>query len=240
MASVIALTAGVMVGAGFRYWNALPAAVVPPLEASTVAGVAAIVVGIVMLIQLQRSRGRLEAIEPWAVVSVAAAVGLLAGLLLGPLPNNTRAYRGTVHVELTSPAEGEFEAETAHCETGPGTERIAWLSATLVGTVDTDELTEGLPDELTGELTLYVGITTGGQEEPPGVSVAASPDNDSVMVPGAAVEMFVNSRGGRATFSGLRSEAGWVGELDGADMEGSVRWSCSDARLPDSLDVPGG
>ena len=252
-AALLLATAGALAGAGFRYWSALPG--VPALDASTIAGLAAISLGIVLLIQLQRSRADLDAIDPWAILAVAALAGVLAGLIGGPLPDNARAFRGTVHLELTSPIEAKFDgADTVSCETVPGTERIAWLSATSMDPVETPATETPEPDPPTPNasespapeasespdpelpaLSLYLAIEGG----PVGIAISESPTNEPMTGVGTSLQIIVRDRSGRATFSGLFTEEAWIGQPGGGYLAGSVRWSCSH-RLPDEVNLPGG
>ena len=243
--SLVALAVGALLGAGFRYWTALPAEV-PLLDASTVAALAALMLGIVLLVGLQRSRAALDAIDPWAVVAVAALAGVLAGLTSGPLPNNVRAFSGTVRLELNSPIKAKFDADgTVRCETIPGTERVAWLSATSMDPVatpapqtqapnasDVPEAPESPEPELPA-LSVYLAL---GDGRPLGISIAAVPNPQPMTGPAANLEIVAGDRSGRATFSGLFTDEAWVGGDDGGYLTGSLRWDCSD-RLPDE---PGG
>lgn len=258
VAAAVLLAGGVLVGAGFRYWSALPAEVPPALEASTVAALAALALGVVLLIQLQRSRAELEAIDPWAIVAVAALAGVLAGLMNGPLPNNVRAFRGSVHLDLKSPIKAKFDTDaTVYCETVPGTERVAWLSATSMNPVETPEPETLAPDTLAPDtpapdtpapeaseapdlklpaLNLYLAIRG---ERPVGISIAASPSVEPMTGNGASLEIVAGDRSGRATFSSLYTDEAWAGGSDGGYLTGSVRWDCLD-RLPDSANETGG
>lgn len=247
--AALVLAGGVLVGAGFRYLNALPTDAPSPIEASTIAALAVLGVGIVLLVELQRSRARLESIDGWAIVAVAALVGVLAGLISGPLPNNARAFRGTVHLELTSPIKAKFDAAatTVHCETVTGTDRIAWLSATSLEPVQTPAPTpapkaSGLetpvpepsdletPEPERPALALYLTIRG---RPPPGIAISASPTDEPMTGLGSSLEIVAGDRSGRATFSGLHTEETWIGYVGGGDLAGSVRWACTGDRLPD-------
>ena len=254
VAAVLLAVAGALVGVGYRYWSALPAGS-PALDASTIAGLAAIAFGIVLLIQLQRSRAELDAIDPWAILAVAALAGVLAGLIGGPLPNNARAFGGTVHLELTSPIKAKFDAAaTVRCETVPGTERIAWLSATSMDPVETPapETPEPetptpiasespgpeasvSPDPELPALSLYLAIEGG----PAGIVISETPTEEPMTGVGTSLQIVARDRSGRATFSGLFTEEGWIDQPGGGYLAGSVRWACSH-RLPDEVNLPGG
>lgn len=247
--AVVLLVGGALVGAGFRYWNALPAAA-PSVEASTVGAVAALALAIVLLIELQRSRANPESVDRWAIVSAAALAGLLVGALNGPLPDNARDFSGTVRLELTSPIKAKFEATTTvHCETVLGTDRIAWLSATAMEPIETPAPRTPAPEASGLEspgiespepelpaLNLYLTI---GGGQPPGISISASLVDEPMTNLGASLEILAGDRSGRATFSGLSTDEAWVRELGGGNLAGSVRWTCSD-RLPDEVSAPGG
>ena len=247
VAALVLLAASALFGAGYRYWNALPAEV-PSLAESTVASLATLALGIVLLIQLQRSRADPAAIDPWAVVAVAALAGVLAGLINGPLPDNVRAFRGTAHLEITTPIKAKFDdAATVYCETVAGTDRIAWLSATSMIPVETPrpEASESPepegseppepPDPELPALSLYLAL---GGGRPVGISIAALPNPEPMTGPAADLEIVAGDRSGRAKFSGLYTDEAWIGASDGGYLTGSVRWECSD-RLPDEVDEPG-
>jgi hypothetical protein len=245
---VVALIVGALSGIGFRYLEALPAEAPPSVAPSTVAAFVGLALGIVLLIQLQRSRGALAAFDPWAVVAAAALVGAVGGLTYGPLPDNVRAFGGTVHLELTAPFKAKFDAPaTVRCETVPGTERIGWLAATAMDPVETPgpatPTLEGSetpgPELLEPELpalSVYLALEGG---RPIGISIAALPNREPMTGPVANLEIVAGDRSGRATFSGLFTDEAWVGGAAGGYLTGSVRWACS-GRLPDEVNEPGG
>jgi hypothetical protein len=240
VAALVLLAAGALFGAGFRYWNALPAEVPPSPEASTVAALAGLALGIVLLSQVPRSRAELGSTDPWAILAEAALAGVLAGLINGPLPNNARAFRGTVHLELTSPIKAKFDAAaTVYCETVPGTERIAWLSATSMVAAETPKPETPPPDAPELELpalSLYLAI---GGGRPAGISIASSLSDEPMTGVATSLEIVARDRSGRAAFSGLYTEEAWIGPQGVGYLDGSVRWVCSD-RLPDFVREPGG
>lgn len=246
VAAAVLFVGGLLVGAGFRYWNALPAETVAVLDGPTFAALAALALGLVLLIELERSRGQLKSIDRWAIVSVAALAGVLAGLMNGPLPNNVRTFSGTASLELTSPIKARFTtATTVQCETVPGTDQIAWLSATSMEPVATPELATATPEASGGletpapdlpALNLYLTI---GGGLPPGISIAESPTDEPMTGLAASLEIVAVGQSGRATFAGLHTDEAWIGEPVGGDLAGSVRWDCSD-RQPDEVAELGG
>lgn len=250
VAAAVLVVGGVLVGAGFRYWNALPAAA-PSVEASTVAALAALALAIVLLIELQRSRANPESVDRWAIVGAAALAGVLVGLVNGPLPDNARAFSGTVRLEITSPIKAKFDAAgTVYCETVAGTDLVAWLAATSMEPVPTPKLetptpsSSGLetaaPESPRPELpALNVYLTIGVNGQPTGISISTSPTNEPMTNFGASLELVAGDRSGRATFSALHTDEAWTGSEDGGDLAGSLRWTCSD-RLPDEVVLPGG
>jgi hypothetical protein len=247
-AAAVLLVGGVLGGAGFRYWNALPSAA-PSVEASTVAALAALALAIVLLVELLRSRANPESVDRWAIVVVAALAGVLVSALYGPLPDNARAYGGTVRLQVTSPIRAKFEATTTvHCETVPGTDRVAWLSATALEPIATPAPRTPAPGASGLEspgletpkpelpaLALFLSIPG---EQPASISISESPTDEPMTNVGASLEIVAGDRSGRATFMGLHTDEVWVG-ADGGDLAGSVRWTCSD-RLPDAVNEPGG
>ena len=238
VAVLVLVAAGALAGGGLRYWNALPAEVPPPLEPSTIAALAALALGIVLLIELQRSSANLELIDLWAILAVATLAGVLAGLVAGPLPDNGRAFGGTVHLELKSPIKAKFDTSaTVHCETIPGTDRVAWLAATSMAAVETpgpetpEPEASGSPDQELPALSVYLAL---GGGRPVGISIATSPSTELMTGPVASLEIVAGDRSGRATFSGLFTDETWIGAEDGGYLTGSIRWDCSD-RLPDEV-----
>lgn len=245
--AALVLAGGVLVGAAFWYWNALPTEAPSPLEASTVAALAALGLGMVLLVELQRSRAKIESIDPWAMVGAAALAGALAGLINGPLPNNARAFRGTVQLGLTSPIKAKFDAaaSTVRCETVPGTDRIAWVSATSMQELERPEAETPAPDASDPEtpepdrppLSVYLTIRGVG---PAGIIISALPGDEPMTGLGSSLEIVAGDRAGRATFSGLHTEETWIGYVGGGELAGSVRWACTGDRLPDEVGEPGG
>jgi len=204
----------------FRYGALLPSRTPFPLEPSTLALLVAIALGAVIVVHVRRVRRGVEGSgAAWALVSIGVLAGALLALLLSPIPQYSRGYRGAIHLTLQAPIQQAFDGP-AQCSTEPGTDRVIAVGSYSVGTA--------------GGVDLSIGVDM--SQSPPSVNVAT-------YLTRLESSVAVHSRGntGDATFSGLRSQEVFIGgQQHGPDVAGSLTWSCSGERLPDDIEEPAG